>query len=126
MMFRRRLPIIALLVLASGVALAQWGWRSDNVGPIVRTEGRGSESGVEVDERTVKTPREIASHSTDTPTWTNTPGFEKDVLSFVRIIYKYGTGPRISRTASRWGWITDFPDSDLNLSFRVQQVTSMR
>jgi hypothetical protein len=127
MSLRRRLLIIAALLMAAGISLAQWGgrWR-DNIGPIVVTEGRDGERGVEVDERTVKTAREIASHSTDTPVWTNTPGFEKDAVSFVRIIYKYGTGPRISRSASHWGWITDYPDSDLNLSFRLQQVTSMR
>ena len=126
MIFRRRLPLIIALLLVAGISLAQWGRRWDNVGPIVVTEGRDGENGVEVDERTVKTAREVASHSTDTPMWTNTPGFEKDVVSFTRIIYKYGMGPRISRTASHWGWITDYPDSDLNLSFRLQQVTSMR
>jgi hypothetical protein len=125
MILRRTVPIIAGLLLVGGISLAQWGWR-DNVGPIVRTEGGPGESGVEVDERTVKTAREVASHSTDTPNWTNSPGFEKDVVSFCRIIYKYGMGPRISRSASHWGWITDYPDSDLNLSFRLQQVTSMR
>ncbi|HVV74366.1 MAG TPA: DUF4159 domain-containing protein, partial [Verrucomicrobiae bacterium] len=34
--------------------------------------------------------------------------------------------PNISFTSSRMGWITDFPDSDLNLSFRIQQVTSIK
>ncbi len=109
------------------MGLAQnWGWFRDNVGPIVRTEGGPGEPGVEVDERTVRTAREVASHSSDTPNWTNTPGFEKDVFSFVRIVYKYGQGPRISNSASHWGWITDFPDSDLNLSYRLQQVTSLK
>src|ERR1041385_9208028 len=32
----------------------------------------------------------------------------------------------ISYSSSPIGWLTDFPDSDLNLSFRVQQVTSIR
>src|SRR5207248_4009256 len=77
---------------------------------------------VPVDVDTVRTAREIASHSTGTPEWTNTPGFEKDVFTFVRVIYRHGA----YRSGSGWGWITDFPDSDLNLSFRLQQVTSMR
>jgi hypothetical protein len=89
--------------------------------PIVFTEGRDP-----VNEDTVRTAREIASHSTGTPNWTNAPGFEKDVFTFVRIIYKYGKGPRISGSASPWGWITDYPDSDLNLSFRLQQMTSLK
>jgi hypothetical protein len=89
--------------------------------PIVFTEGRDV-----VNEDTVRTAREIASHSTGTPNWTNAPGFEKDVFTFVRIIYKYGKGPRISGSASPWGWITDYPDSDLNLSYRLQQMTSLK
>src|SRR5499427_6938265 len=117
-----------LAVLATGIGRAQnWGWRSwDNIGPIVRTEGRDGEGGVEVDERTVHTAREIAQHSSDTPNWTNRAGFEKDVFTFVRVMYQFGTGPRVSRSASHWGWITDFPDSDLNLSYRLQQLTSMK
>ena len=39
-----------------------------------------------VDARTVKTAREIASHSTGTPEWTNPPEFAHDVFTFVRII----------------------------------------
>jgi hypothetical protein len=67
-----------------------------------------------------RTAREIPSHSTGTPTWTNEPGFEKDVFTFVRIRYSRG------RYAWGGGWATDLPDSDLNLSFRLQQVTSMK
>ena len=58
----------------------------------------------------VRTAREIASHSTGTPEWTNAPGFEKDVFTFVRIIRaRDQSGPRTAGS-----WITDFPDSDLN------------
>ena len=86
-------------------------------GPIVRTEG-----GDFVNEDTVRTARETASHSTGTPDWTNTPGFENDVFTFARIIYKYDKG----RVPSAMAWINDYPDSDLNLSFRLQQLTSMK
>ena len=67
----------------------------------------------------VNTPREIAQHSYETPNWTNTEGFEKDVFTFTRI-------RRDSN--GRWGadWTTDTPDSDLNLSYRLQQMTSMK
>src|SRR6185312_13870846 len=66
-----------------------------------------------------KTAREVESHSTGTPMWTNAPGFDKDVFTFVRIRRnrKWGTGG---------SWQTDTPDSDLNLSFRLQQVTSIK
>ncbi|HMJ92410.1 MAG TPA: DUF4159 domain-containing protein [Candidatus Acidoferrum sp.] len=70
---------------------------------------------------TPKTAREVESGATGTPVWTNAPGFEKDVFTFVRIKYTSGRGGW-----SRGGWETDFPDSDLNLSFRLQQVTSLK
>ena len=81
-----------------------------------------TEGGVRVNEDTVKTAREIASHSTETPNWTNETGFEKDVFTFVRII-RDGS-PYDSPSAG--SWIMDFPDSDLNLSFRLQQMTSLK
>jgi hypothetical protein len=68
----------------------------------------------------IRTAREVPSGSTGTPTWTNRPGFEKDVFTFVRIRYDrmpYRRGG---------GWATDLPNSDLNLSFRLQQMTSMK
>lgn len=52
--------------------------------------------------------------------WTNTPGFEFDTFCFTRVRYEHrGRG-------GRGGWTTDTPDSDLNLSFRLQQMTSLR
>jgi len=75
-----------------------------------------------------KTAREIASHSTGTPTWTNDPAFARDVFTFVRVLYARATadsGDLLDRKPLGMV-VTDFPDSDLNLSFRLQQVTSMR
>lgn len=71
---------------------------------------------------TCKTAREIPSHSTGTPNWTNDVGFEKDTFTFTRI--RRDRAPNATWRAGQW-W-TDFPDSDLNLSFRLQQVTSMK
>jgi len=71
---------------------------------------------------TTRTAREVPAHSTTTPNWTNDPAFEKDVFTFARVRYD-----RLEYV--RWGggfWWSDFPDSDLNLSFRLQQVTSLR
>jgi len=114
----------AAAALGVGICAAQndwggWGgWgRGNPDGPIVRTEG-----GDLVNEDTVRTARETASHSTGTPNWTNEPGFEKDVFTFARIIYKFNG----FRGPSWMGWVNDYPDSDLNLSFRLQQLTSMR
>ncbi len=50
------------------------------------------------------------------PDWKVDERFRSDVFTFVRIKYEsYG----------RWGWPTDYPDADLNFSFRLQQLTSM-
>ena len=102
---KRFVPLISLFLVISGMVMAQRGfgrrgWMSENV----------------------KTPRELPSGSTGTPEWTNPRGFEKDVFTFARIRYNsYGRG---------WGygggWLTDAPDSDLNLSYRLQQMTSMK
>jgi hypothetical protein len=119
MKHRSAIAWIALAVVATaGLALAQnWGWGNRRgEGPMVRTEG-----GQWVDETKVRTAREIASHSTGTPEWTNAQAFKKDVFTFVRIIRD--RDPFGSPTSGNW--ITDFPDSDLNFSFRLQQVTSM-
>jgi hypothetical protein len=61
----------------------------------------------------------------ETPRWTNPPGFEKDVFTFVRV--RYSEGGRSMR--GRWGggrWRTDYPDAELNLSYRLQQMTSIK
>ena len=71
---------------------------------------------------TCRTAREVPSHSMNTPTWTNAPGLERDAFTFARIRYdrsRFGSW-------SAGAWFTDFPDSDLNLSYRLQQVTSMK
>ena len=117
MNIRPRAVILLFLVCSASVGLAQFRRHRYSEGPIYYTEG-----GQMVDERTVKTAREVPSHSTDTPEWKNPPGFERDVFTFVRIIRdRDGGGAPTSGS-----WITDFPDSDLNLSFRVQQMTSIR
>jgi hypothetical protein len=55
------------------------------------------------------------------PRWEVDPEFQQDVFTFVRVRY--------SSYGGRWGrgggWRTDYPDSDLNLSLRLQQLTSL-
>ncbi|HWB02896.1 MAG TPA: DUF4159 domain-containing protein [Verrucomicrobiales bacterium] len=74
-----------------------------------------------------RTAREVESNSTGTPTWTNPAAHVKDVFTFVRIVYSsgYGYGGGYGRRRGG-GWRTDLPDSDLNLSWRLQQMTSMK
>jgi hypothetical protein len=92
------------------------------IGSLVRTEG-----GVVIDEDAVKTAREVVSHSTGTPSWENPLGFEKDVFTFARAIFKVGPNQAPGyHQGRRIGWWVDFPDADLNLSYRLQELTSMR
>ncbi|HUG94006.1 MAG TPA: DUF4159 domain-containing protein [Planctomycetaceae bacterium] len=52
------------------------------------------------------------------PVWTNDAAFADDVFTFVRIQYGSNSGWR--------RWATDYPDADLNLSYRLQQLTSVK
>ena len=57
------------------------------------------------------------------PTWEVDPAFRSDVFTFVRVQYdSYGGRGR------GWGggWMTDYPDAELNFSYRLQQLTSMK
>ena len=52
------------------------------------------------------------------PRWNVNEQFKQDTFTFVRVRYhSKGYGP---------GWATDFPDSDLNFSLRLQQLTSIK
>jgi hypothetical protein len=57
------------------------------------------------------------------PEWTNEERFKSDLFTFVRIRYSDG----YSRGWGGWGgrWRTDYPDSDLNFSFRLHELTSL-
>jgi hypothetical protein len=68
------------------------------------------------------------------PNWTPNREFSYDIFTFVRIRYSteygggyYGGGYGRGRGRGFRGgsWATDYPDSDLNFSFRLQQLTSM-
>ena len=64
------------------------------------------------------------------PEWEIDKEFSDDVFTFVRIRYSSGYGGqrgggRYSRGFSGGNWATDYPDSELNLSFRLHQLTSL-
>ena len=70
-----------------------------------------------------RTAREIPSDTgEEPPSWTNAPAFQKDVFTFARIRYSSIARRRSFRAGD---WTTDVPDSDINLSFRLQQLTSL-
>jgi len=67
-------------------------------------------------------PRVMQTADQLTPQWTNAPAFKHDVFTFVRL--RYGQWSGYSRRGG--GWATDYPDADLNLSWRLQQMTSLK
>jgi hypothetical protein len=118
---RRRTIVLAVVVTLhtpQGFAQLRFpgGFAEDQTEPMVQTEG-----GEWVNQDTVRTARETAPHSVDLPAWTNAPGFEKDVFVFTRIVFKSVPG-----RPSWLGWINDYPDADLNVSARLQQLTSIK
>src|SRR4051812_8054644 len=112
----KRLTLIAMIVTMSAVVLL-----AQRYG---RGGGRGGGEGWLPEDANVKTAREVPTHSYDMPIWSNTPTFDKDVFTFVRVQYHRGYKANGARRAGYC--FTDFPDSDLNLSYRLQQLTSIK
>ena len=77
---------------------------------------------VAVAQRSRRWQREIRPGMVDrggVPEWKNDEQFQKDVFTFVRVRYGSHGGWRDDK------WYTDYPDSDLNFSYRLQQLTSL-
>jgi hypothetical protein len=54
------------------------------------------------------------------PVWEHDSSFQHDSFTFARVKYNSYGG------RGRGGWSTDMPDSDLNFSLRLQQLTSLK
>lgn len=121
---RLRWPWKLAAVLLGATSLAQFSPRSEPPGSgsphYIRIEG-----GLIVNEDEIRTARETASHSTGTPEWKNPPGFEKNVFTFARVIF-HSDRSRGGGFSRYLGWWVDYPDADLNLSYRLQQLTTIR
>ena len=104
---RRRLFAAALvmLVLAAGIVFAQDRGRRGGRG---YGGGRGWYGG---------NPGDITDRR-GVPDWEVDPHFKSDLFTFVRVKFSsYGRGN---------DWLTDWPDSDLNFPWRLQQLTSLK
>ena len=82
--------------------------------------------GMAIQSKGQQSPRELDRDAGGTaPLWKVDEPFKKDIFTFVRIKYNvdgtygYGKEPDLR-------WRIDAPDSDLNFSFRLQQVTSIK
>ena len=68
-----------------------------------------------------RSSRRAPPERTQPPPWSIDPQFKRDVFTFTRIRY--------DSSATWYGsqkWAIDYPDADLNLSSRLQQLTSMK
>ena len=127
--------VVTALLLASGLCFGQF-WSRSGTGRATRGGDHyvRIEGGLVVNEDELRTARETESHAVGidgsvigTPEWTNAPGFGPDVFTFARVIFHSDPGPPTSRGNLRWlGWWVDYPDADLNLSYRLQQLTAIK
>jgi hypothetical protein len=103
----RKFAVVGLIatLLAAGIVLAQFD-------PYRSRSGRGRNRGGYGDRFDLSDRRGV-------PDWEVDPEFKSDVFTFVRVRWG-GWGRRGG------GWATDYPDSDLNFSFRLQQLTSLK
>ena len=106
--------LLALTLVAARAALAPYDRHSNR--------GEGWYPGV----NSAKTAREAPSDSIPTPNWTNPAEFESDVFSFARVRYTRHVRPSPGIWWNGGYWYSDAPDSDLNLSYRLQQMTALR
>ncbi len=67
----------------------------------------------------VQHPTQFFIDRNGVPDWELDKEFPTDVFTFVRIMYN-------ARRGEFGKWRTDYPDSDLNMSFRLQQLTSLK
>jgi hypothetical protein len=98
------LVTVLLLVAVTSTSLAQW------------RRGRGRNRG---DRDRYRDDR------AGVPMWENDAEFKDDVFTFVRIQYDSWGGRGWGRRRGG-GWSTDYPDSDFNFSYRLQQLTSLK
>lgn len=70
-----------------------------------------------------RTAREALRDPDEVPRWKHRKGFEKDTFTFVRLRYSVAgyTGRQ-----NPYRWAIDYPDADLNLSWRLHQMTSLK
>jgi len=69
-------------------------------------------------------PRALAQTTMDFPTWEIDDDLPEDLFTFARLNYPSGNHP-YPMEYGRPKWYTDYPDADLNISFRLQQLTSL-
>ncbi|WP_146521256.1 DUF4159 domain-containing protein [Stieleria varia] len=78
-------------------------------------------AGVTLAQRGWRGMHDISVDRKGVPTWDYDQNFPSDSFTFVRVEFDSYFG-----RAGGGGWLTDYPDSDLNFSLRLQQLTSLK
>jgi hypothetical protein len=65
-------------------------------------------------------PVEYGAGRQGVPTWEPDANVPRDAFVFARVKYRSWTQQR------SWNWYTDYRDSDLNMSYRLHQLTALR
>lgn len=110
------LGVLAALGLSVSLALAQFDPWEEDYGRRGRGRRRGGYEN-EYESGRFTAPNDRGG----VPTWEKDPEFKHDVFTFVRVAYASwrdrGWTPK---------WKTDYPDSDLNFSYRLSELTSLK
>lgn len=61
-----------------------------------------------------------------TPTWQVDPHFAGDTFTYVRLKFTSGPYREPDQTSDRAGWKTDWPSADVDFSYRLQELTSLK
>jgi hypothetical protein len=112
--------LASLVLMAFGLALGQEWWQQPGSRP-----GRRGQRPMRQQWR--QGPPTIPDDRAGVENWEVDPHFKHDVFTFVRVEYDSNRGGRgWGRRGWGGGWMTDWPDSDLNFSFRLKQLTSLK
>lgn len=109
-----------LLALAALLALGAWGWAQTSA-----PEPGGEATHFGTKEGDVpEDPREYGrGQFMDFPSWPLSKALPNDVFTFARLRFNSSYGGRWGRGGK---WMTDYPDADLNFSYRLQQLTAIQ
>ncbi|MBT5707352.1 DUF4159 domain-containing protein [bacterium] len=110
--FLRRPAVCVILALCFAETALSQPFRPDGG----RRGGRGGGGRGQGQERLIS--RRGPSNRSGVPEWEVNETFKKDIFTFVRVMYK----------TRGWGggWSVDYPAADLNFSYRLEELTSMK
>jgi hypothetical protein len=112
----RTRTVIGLTVLAAWALGAQQ----------AADDPRPTNFGIQDDEMIQEDPRQGGrGQFSDFPTWPVNKELPNDVFTFARLRFP-SFNDHYGRRGNFGKWMTDYPDAELNLSYRLQQLTSMQ